>query len=188
MRNAIFFKQVAPFLFLYLLLIVAAFFLDFFLHKIGLLWVGRYLGTVGVITLLFSFIYSLRKRSLIKTGSLKVLLDVHEYLAFLGALMILIHTGIHFNAILPWIALIMMLVVVASGFTGKVLLKRASQQLRTTQTQLQTQGLSGVELEKKLHFDALTLELMKKWRTFHIPINIIFVVLTVLHILAILIL
>jgi hypothetical protein len=34
-----------------------------------------------------------------------------------------------FNAVLPWLAVLLMIVVIASGFTGKFLLRDAREQL-----------------------------------------------------------
>lgn len=38
-------------------------------------------------------------------------------------------------------------------------------------------GLTGDELEKQLFWDAVTFDLMKKWRAVHFPITLVFVVL-----------
>jgi hypothetical protein len=43
---------------------------------------------------------------------------------WLGSLMVLIHAGIHFNAILPWLATIAMGVNVISGMVGKIPARR----------------------------------------------------------------
>jgi hypothetical protein len=70
---------------------------------LNLVWVGRYLGIPGTILIIGSLVYSLRKRKYITTGSAKSLLHLHEIGAWLGSLMVLLHAGIHFNAILPWL-------------------------------------------------------------------------------------
>ena len=46
-------------------------------------------------------------------------------MAWAGSLLVLVHAGIHFNAILGWLAVWAMLINVASGLTGKFLLQRA---------------------------------------------------------------
>ena len=83
-------------------------------------WVGRYLGIPGTILILGSLVYSLRKRKYIRSGNPKTLLTLHEIGTWLGSAMVLIHAGIHFNAILPWLATIAMGVNVISGLVGKL--------------------------------------------------------------------
>ena len=41
----------------------------------------------------------------------------------------LVHAGIHFNALLPWLATFVLMLVVALGLVGKFLLKDASASL-----------------------------------------------------------
>ncbi len=187
MRRSLLVRQVLPSLFWYGLLIASALGVDFLLHRIGWVWVGRYLGILGTFLILVSFLYSLRKRKIIRRGSPKFLLDLHEVLCWAGALMILVHAGVHFNALLPWAAVMLMLVAVASGFTGKHLLKEARERVRTKQAVLSTAGLEGDALESKLLLDSLTVDLMKNWRSVHMPITTLFGTLALLHILSILV-
>ena len=98
---------------------------DGLLHVFELGWIGRYLGIVGTLLILVSLAYSLRKRGLIQRGNPPTLLRLHERLAWVGSLLVLVHAGIHFNALLGWLAIGAMLVNVTSGLTGKYLLKRA---------------------------------------------------------------
>ncbi len=51
------------------------------------------LGIPGTLLILFSFLYSMRKRKLIQVGRPKTLLRLHEVLTWAGALMILVHAG-----------------------------------------------------------------------------------------------
>ncbi len=96
--------------------------------------------------------------------------------------MILVHAGIHFNAILPWLALIALLVNVISGLTGKFLLNRSQQFVSSKKANLQQQGMC---VEKEIFWDAVTLDLMKKWRAVHFPITFVFSVLSLIHIISI---
>ncbi len=187
MRRSLLVRQVLPFLFWYALLIVAAIGVDGLLHRAGLYWIGRYLGIVGSVLILGSFAYSLRKRKIIQRGSPKALLEMHESMSWVGVLMILIHAGVHFNAVLPWAAVAVMLIAVASGFTGKYLLKNARERLRTREAALREAGLKDEEVSDRLFLDSTTVDVMKRWRTVHIPITTIFGTLAALHILSILI-
>ncbi|MBV1932879.1 MAG: hypothetical protein KUG71_14315, partial [Porticoccaceae bacterium] len=155
------------------------------LHLFDLVWVGRYLGIPGTILILLSFVYSLRKRKIITFGKPKTFLAVHKMLTFTGAMMILVHAGIHIYAVLPWLALLAMLVNVISGLTGQFLLTRSWQHIENRKAVYADQGFSEEVIDKKLFWDATTFELMKKWRIIHLPISVAFAVATLVHILSI---
>ncbi len=186
MKMPILIRQVLPLTLLYLLMIFSVIVIDYLLHHFKIVWVGRHLGLVGTILVVFSFVYSLRKRRLIKNGSPKQLLLLHEYLAWIGAVLLLVHAGIHFNAILPWLAVYMLLINVASGFVGKYLLRNANQSLAESRRVLLESGSDQEEVEKKLFFDALTVGAMQHWRVIHLPIAFLFGLLSLLHIITVL--
>lgn len=177
--------EVLPFLTQLILLMAATILGDYILHLFGLVWVGRYLGIPGTILILLSFTYSLRKRKIIRSGSPQVLLRLHEIFTWLGVLMILIHGGIHFNAILPWLALVAMVVNVISGMTGRYLLGRSRRHLTGMRQKYSVHGLSKEETEKELFWDSVTFELMNKWRAVHFPISYAFAVLATGHIVSV---
>ena len=185
MEQSLIRKKVVPFLKLFGALILATIITDALLHQFELVWIGRWLGIPGTIIILLSFFYSMRKRKLISFGKPKTLLTLHETLTWTGALMILVHAGIHIYTILPWLALIAMLVTVISGMIGKYLLDRSHRFLAEKKEVYSQQGLSEQEIEKKLFWDATTFDLMKKWRAVHLPITLVFAVLGITHILSI---
>ena len=178
-------EEVLPFAALLGSLVIATVIADALLHQLGLVWIGRYLGIPGTIFILLSFFYSLRKRKLISVGKPKTLLNLHQAFAWLGALMILVHAGIHVYAILPWLALVAMLVNVISGMTGKYLLDRSRRFLAEKKDAYVARGLSGEAIEKEMFWDATAVDLMKKWRAVHFPITLAFAVLGLAHILSI---
>ncbi len=159
---------------------------DYLLHRLDLVWVGRYLGIPGVLLIVISLAYSLRKRKLITAGSPKGLLAMHEATAWLGSLLVLIHAGIHFNAILPWLATVAMGINVISGMVGKMLLGRAREHIQKQRDHYQLRGLSRPEVEQAVFWDAVTYDAMTQWRKVHIPIFIVFAVLALGHIVSIL--
>lgn len=167
-------------------LIAATLISDALLHQLDLVWIGRWLGIPGTLLILTSFLYSLRKRKKITFGKPKTLLRLHETLTWLGALMILVHAGIHVYAILPWLALAAMLINVFSGMTGKILLDRSKRFMAAKRETYLSDGLSEEQVEKRLFWDATTYDLMKKWRSVHLPITLAFVVLGLGHIISIL--
>ncbi|MCU7807541.1 MAG: hypothetical protein KZQ73_06690 [Candidatus Thiodiazotropha sp. (ex Semelilucina semeliformis)] len=185
MERSLIRKEILPFVFLFGSLVLATVVVDALLHQWDLVWIGRWLGIPGTLLILLSFLYSLRKRKKISFGKPKNLLALHETLTWIGALMILVHAGIHIYAILPWLALLAMLVNVISGMTGKYLLDRSRRFLADKKAHYQTQGLSDEEVEKRVFWDATTFDVMKKWRVVHLPITLAFVVLGLAHILSI---
>lgn len=182
MKQSLFSRYVLPFVRWYIFMIFIAISIDYLLHRFQLVFVGRYLGFVGTMLILISFFYSLRKRRIVKSGSPKKLLAMHEYLAWSGSILLLVHAGIHFNAILPWLAVLMLLVNVASGLVGKFLLKDANESLGAKRKEMTSSGLSIFETDKKLFWDSIAVDMMKKWRVVHMPISLLFVLFALLHI------
>ncbi len=185
MKQSLLVKYVLPFIQWYALMIFIAIAIDYFLHLFNLVYIGRYLGFVGTFVIIVSFVYSLRKRQIIESGSPKKLLILHEYLAWIGSIMILVHAGIHFNALLPWLAIQMLLIVVASGLVGKFLLKKSTETLKEKKQVLIDSGMSIEFADKKLFSDSMTVDVMKKWRSVHLPITLILAILSLIHIVTI---
>ena len=178
-------REVLPFLLAFAALGLAALLLDALLHLFDAAWIGRWLGIPGTLLILGSFAYSLRKRKLIGFGQPARLLRLHQGMAWLGSLLVLVHAGIHFNAILAWLAVWAMLIDVGSGLTGKFLLERARRRLEDARQRMLAQGLSAEELEEHLHRDSLTFDAMRQWRSVHLPITLVFAVLATAHIAAV---
>ena len=179
--------EVLPFFLSLAALAIAALLIDLALHLSNLVWIERYLGILGTLLILGSFGYSMRRRKLIKSGNLAALLRLHEYMAWVGSLMILVHGGIHFNSILGWLAVWAMLVNVASGLTGKFLLNRARRRMTDTRQSAIEQGTTTVEWEQQVYWNSLTFDVVKQWRAVHFPITLAFSVLALGHIAAVLI-
>lgn len=185
MTNSLWRQHILPFTFLLGMLAIAALAGDFFLHRLNLVWVGRYLGIPGTLLIIGSLVYSLRKRKIISSGNPRSLLTFHEFTAWLGSLMVLIHSGIHFNAILPWLATIAMGVNVISGMVGKLLLDRSRRHVQGERESYQLRGLSRPEVEQAVFWDAVSLDAMTQWRKVHIPIFIAFAVLAIGHVVSV---
>jgi len=185
MKPSLWRDHVLPFSLLLSVLAVASWSGDYLLHRMNLVWVGRYLGILGTLLIIMSFYYSLRKRKIVTSGNPVTLLRLHEFSAWLGSLMILIHAGVHFNAILPWLATVAMSVNVVSGLVGRLLLKRAKAHVQAQREQFQLRGLSQPEVEQAVFWDAVTLYIMNQWRKVHIPIYIVFMVMALGHILSV---
>jgi hypothetical protein len=174
--------DVLPLVLGFIALVVATLLTDALLHGLDLVWVGRYLGIPGVLLIIGSFGYSLRKRKLIAVGKPGPLLRLHERMAWAGSWLVLVHAGIHFNALLAWLAVAAMLVNVASGLTGKFLLGRLRRRLDETRLQLRAQGLDEVAIEERLAWDSLTVDAVRQWKVVHLPIALALAVLGIAHI------
>lgn len=185
MTRSLWTKHILPFTLLLGLLAAATLVGDWLLHRLNLVWVGRYLGIPGTLLIIGSLFYSLRKRKMITTGNVKSWLSMHEVGTWLGSLMVLLHAGIHFNAILPWLATVAMGVNVISGMVGKLLLGRSREHVLERRDHYQLRGLPKYEVEQAVFWDAVTLDAMARWRKVHIPIFIVFAVLALGHIVSI---
>ena len=179
-------REVLPFLGSFVALALLALALDGVLHFFDLLWIGRWLGIPGTLLIIGSTVYSLRKRKLIQSGHPAKLLRWHEALAWTGSLLVLVHAGIHFNAILGWLAVGAMVINVASGLTGKFLIDRARRRLDEARQRMRDQGLPAQELDERTYWDAMTFDVFRQWRAVHFPITLAFGVLALAHIVAVL--
>jgi aromatic ring-cleaving dioxygenase len=185
MEKSLLQKEILPFAALFAALLAATAITDILLHTFDMIWIGRWLGIPGTLLILVSFLYSLRKRNKIAFGRPISLLKLHEALALIGSLMIMVHAGIHIYAILPWLALLAMAVNILSGLTGKYLLDRSRRHLDDKQAHYRQQGLTGEALQQRLFWDATAFDAMKKWRLVHLPITLAFAVLGSAHLISI---
>lgn len=183
-KNSLFREEILPFTLLLSLLIFFTLIADFFLHQRNIVWVERYWGYIGSLFIALSFVYSLRKWKIIKFGPPKTFLQIHEYLAWIGGLMVLIHGGIHFNGLLAWLAIVAMFVTIASGLIGRVLLRRSKKLVSAKREGLLSAGMDSDMVDDELYWDTITVDLMKKWRSVHMPITAVFALLALLHIIS----
>lgn len=85
-----------------------------------------------MILILLSFGHSLRKRGMMRSDNPIRLLRLHEWLAWSGSTLVLVHAGVHFNALLAWLAVAAMAVNITSGLTGKYLVQRSQRWMKQT--------------------------------------------------------
>lgn len=166
-------------------MIIGAILIDVLLHLFNIVFIGKYLGYLGTAIILLSFMYSLKKRKAINFSTPKVLLDYHEYLALSGSILILVHAGIHVNAILPWLAILVLVINVASGLVGKHLLAQANKTIREKKLGLKQSGMSEDEISKAIFWDTTAMDSMKKWREIHLPITYFLGLLSLIHIVSV---
>jgi hypothetical protein len=77
-----------------------------------------------------------------------------------------------------------MVVVVASGLTGRLLLKDARASLKDREADLRKAGLPPSEIEKALLGHSLLVDTMTRWRRVHLPLTMVFLGLAILHVTA----
>jgi len=179
-------REVLPSFLAFGALVATTLLIDAVLHLMNVVWIGRYLGIPGSLLIVGSFWYSLRRRRLVTSGHPATLLRLHERMAWLGSLLVLVHAGIHFNAILPWLAVFAMLVNVGSGLTGKFLLQRSRKRLDEARVRMREHGVPAEDLEDRLFLDSLTFDVVKQWRSIHLPITLAFAVLAIAHVFVVL--
>ena len=172
MKARLFSREVLPFYFSLLALLVATLLCDAALHLLNAVWVGRWLGIPGMLMILGSLAYSLRKLKLLR---------LHEYMAWAGSLLVLVHAGIHFNSILAWLATVAMVINVASGLTGKFLLDRSRRRLDEARQHMRAHGMTAEQQADSSYWDSLTFDIVKQWRAVHFPITLAFAVLALAH-------
>jgi hypothetical protein len=184
-------REVLPYLLMFGALAAVALLSDALLQATGRTGIARYLGIPGTLLIVASFGYSLRKRKAIRFGRPPQWLRVHEAMAWLGSALVLVHAGSGFHAVLAWLALSAMLINVISGLTGQFLLSRSRRRLEQgRQSEAQPSGRApssdyvGAELEEQLFRESLTFQVVKQWRTVHLPITLAFVALATAHIVA----
>lgn len=99
------------------------------------------LGTLAVLGLLY---YGVRKRSYrSKMGTLEGWLQVHLYLGFLSAVLILFHTGFRFHDKVAVAAFVVLLIVVASGFWGALAYTSLPRRLTAIEGDLTSEEMSA---------------------------------------------
>ncbi len=181
MHRTVLVRQVVPSALIFVALLPAAVALDAAMHRVGLGAAGFWLGPIGVALIAISYAYSFQRRAGVRLAPMPRVLRLHELAGWTGTLCVLVHSGAHFHALLPWLAAVAMLAVVASGITGAWLLRRAIETLRAERADASADP-------HRLMLDAATVDVMKRWRSVHLPIHAAFVVLVLLHVASILVL
>lgn len=127
-----------PLLALIFVLFLAILWLGFLFHQdqrfAGSL-AGGVLAISGSLLLFIPLIYSIIKRvpslkaAAVKKISFPTMLTIHVYAGFIGAILVLLHTGHKFNGLIATLLTVLLLIVVFSGYIGRYLLNRNSTEL-----------------------------------------------------------
>ena len=144
---------------------------------------GHLTGWVGLGTTLLVFVYPIKKRIGQNRRWPRHWFRVHLVAGVTGPLLILLHSGAHLHAFVPSLALAAMAVVVVSGIVGQGVHYLVLRTLNDRRRQLHDQGLNADEVEAHLHRMAAQEEAFRLWQSIHAPMTLMFLVLTVLHVL-----
>lgn len=142
-----------------LVLFLLVFWLGFFVHRsprfAGSFWGGA-LGVSGATLMLVPLAYLLIKRvttlkhTVTRFVSMRTLLAWHIYAGVVGPIFVLFHTGHKFDSPLGIALTGMTIAVVLSGFTGRYLLGRISQEIKEKQSLLDELNSSYQETLQRL--------------------------------------
>jgi hypothetical protein len=75
-----------------------------------------------------------------------------------------------------------MMIVVASGLTGQVLLKQARLGLEDRRKELLAEGHSADDVEHRVMGMALVTGAIAHWRSIHMPLTMVFLALVLVHV------
>jgi hypothetical protein len=130
--------------------------------------VGLTLGVAGVLSMLMTLPYAVRKRwrALSRVGSMKQWLEVHIFFGIVGPVLITLHTSFKFNGLIS-VGYWLMMTVWASGFIGRYLYVRipktirgvelsftqVEESLRRTQRQIEASPLPAAVEQELQAFD-----------------------------------
>ena len=141
------------------------------------------LGNIGTLMILLSLAgYMVKKQYKRFPGKLKDWLDVHQLFAIIGVVLIGVHGGAHFRAIVPVATALAMLAATLSGLVGRYIYVKARKEINARKSELVEQGLSREQAEEQLILATVTAQALSKWRVIHRPISYILAVLISFHI------
>lgn len=143
---------------------------------------GHSVGWIGLAVILLVFIYPLRKRYRRKADWPRGWFRVHQVAGVVGPVLIFVHAGPHFHALMPVLAMLAMVIVVVSGVLGSVVHRKALQLLNEKRKELLSQGLSQEDVEDQLYDLASSEETFRVWQIIHAPMVVMFLALVATHI------
>lgn len=169
------------------IVIVSAWAVEFFLtstseRPFGHTQIAHLVGWIGLILIALVFVYPVKRRLHPNELWPKQWFEIHQICGIVGPVIIFLHSGFHFHAIVPVLALVTMTLVVMSGITGQALHYYAFQTLYDRRHELTAQGLSPEAVESRLHELALQEETLRWWSCVHGPLTFSFVAFSLSHI------
>ena len=143
---------------------------------------GHGVGWAGLAVTLLVFVYPFRKRASPMRRWPRAWFRVHMVAGVIGPLLIFIHSGAHYHAVVPILAMVSMVVVVVSGIVGQLVHAASLRTLNEQRHLLQHQGMSENDIDAQLHGMASQEEAFRLWQAIHAPMTLMFLVFTLLHV------
>jgi hypothetical protein len=143
---------------------------------------GHAVGWGGLAVILLVFVYPLRKRYSPARSWPRGWFRMHMVAGILGPLLIFLHSGAHYHALVPVLAMASMVIVVLSGIVGQAVHALALRTLNDQRHRFQQEGLSESDIDSRLHSMASQEEAFRIWQAVHAPMTLMFLALTVLHV------
>ncbi|HUM38256.1 MAG TPA: hypothetical protein PKJ04_00935 [Nitrospira sp.] len=143
---------------------------------------GHGVGWAGLAVTLLVFVYPFRKRARPTRRWPRAWFRVHMVAGVIGPLLIFIHSGAHYHAVVPILAMVSMVVVVVSGIVGQLVHAASLRTLNEQRHLLQHQGMSENDIDAQLHGMASQEEAFRLWQAIHAPMTLMFLVFTLLHV------
>jgi len=143
---------------------------------------GHGVGWAGLAVTLLVFVYPFRKRASPTRRWPRAWFRVHMVAGVIGPLLIFIHSGAHYHAVVPILAMVSMVVVVVSGIVGQLVHAASLRTLNEQRHLLQHQGMSENDIDAQLHGMASQEEAFRLWQAIHAPMTLMFLVFALLHV------
>jgi len=152
--------------FIYMLLFncwlaVAYFVARYNIQRLDYVWIG----IIGTLIIFLTLLYSLRKRLVISYGRLKLWLSVHVWGASIGAFMVLFHSEMKFNALVPTLAFAVMEVVVLTGVLTRFAFMETARSMTVSTGDISCRVFG---LDDATALAALAVDNMRYWRLVHL--------------------
>ena len=118
--------------------------------------VGLTLGVAGVISMLMTLPYAVRKRwkRMARLGAVKHWLEVHIFFGIVGPVLVTLHTSFKFNGLIS-VGYWLMMTVWASGFVGRYLYVRIPKTIRGVELSYAQVGEHVTQLQQQLQSASL---------------------------------
>jgi len=143
---------------------------------------GRMVGWLGLAVTLLVFIYPYKKRHAPERRWPRGWFRVHMVAGVAGPLLIFLHSGAHYHALVPILAMAALVMVALSGIVGQAIHAHVLRSLNEERRRLHQDGLSEADIEDRLHDMASQEAAFRFWQVVHAPMTLAFLVLTAWHV------
>lgn len=133
--------------------------------------VGLTLGVAGVLSMLMTLPYAVRKRSkaLARFGTMKQWLEVHIFFGIVGPVLITLHTSFKFNGLIS-VGYWLMMTVWASGFIGRYLYVRIPKTIRGVELSFSEVGENLARIQQQLEARPLPAAVQQELHDFDLAV------------------